>query len=408
MVARIKTGKNLRGALHYNERKVTAGKAELILASGFAGNIEQLKFNQKLARFEKLISLKPSVKTNTVHISLNFDVKEKLEEETLQRIAMVYMDKIGFGDQPYLTYRHHDAAHDHLHVVTTNIQPKSSAINLHGIGWQRSEAARKAIEEEFDLVKAKGKQCKPEPAIKAIDIEKVSYGKIPTKRAISNTLNAVIDNYKFASLAELNAVLKQFNVAADRGAADSIMFQKRGLMYSLLDANGGKVGVPIKASSLYAKPTLHNLEKRFEKNRENRQEFKPSVKDRIDRVLQMHYLTRRAFTNALQKHGIAVLFRQSDMGQTYGITFVDHWKKAVFNGSELGKSYTAKAITDQFRPERTQQLTSNTLQMSKEPLSNDNGHRSTSNPLEALLAPIERSGPFLVKIQRRKKKKLNI
>lgn len=43
--------------------------------------------------------LSPNVKTNTLHISLNFDATEKLTDETLQKIAVSYMDKIGFGVQ---------------------------------------------------------------------------------------------------------------------------------------------------------------------------------------------------------------------------------------------------------------------------------------------------------------------
>jgi hypothetical protein len=31
------------------------------------------------------------------------------------------MDKIGFGDQPYLVYRHLDAGHPHIHIVTKTL-----------------------------------------------------------------------------------------------------------------------------------------------------------------------------------------------------------------------------------------------------------------------------------------------
>jgi len=248
MVAKIITGKKLRGALHYNENKVVEGQAELILASAFAGDIDKMNFHQKLQRFENLMQLKPNVKTNTLHISLNFDSAEKLDDEKLQQIAITYMEKIGFGDQPFLAYRHYDAAHHHIHLVTTNIQATGESISLHNIGRLQSEKARKEIETEFNLVKAQGKQYKPEPAIQPIDLQKALYGKTPTKRAISNTVNAVISTYKFTSVPELNAILKQFNVVADRGAVDTAMFQKKGLVYSLLDTNGNKIGVPIKSS----------------------------------------------------------------------------------------------------------------------------------------------------------------
>jgi len=359
MVAKISIGKKIRGALHYNEHKVAEGKAELILASSFAGDIDKMNFNQKLQRFEKLLMLKPSVKTNTLHISLNFDAAEKLDDETMQRIAIAYMDKIGFGDQPYLAYQHHDAAHHHIHLVTTNIQANAAPIDLHNIGCIKSENARKEIEEEFKLVKAQSKQYKAEPGIKPIDLQKALYGNLPTKRAISNTVNAVISTYKFTSIAELNAVLKPFNVIADRGADDTQMFQKGGLIYSLLDTNGNKTGVPIKSSSLYTKPTLAYLQKQFALHNDGRLPYKSELKEKIDRILTTKP-SQKAFTEALQKQGVAVVLRQSATRQTYGITFVDHNSKTVFNGSDLGKNYSAKAITNQ--------LTAKSLQSTKQPL----------------------------------------
>jgi len=347
MVAKIVTGQKLRGALQYNENKVAEGVAELILASGFAGDIEQLNFNQKLQRFENLLMLKPSVKTNTLHISLNFDAAEKLSDEILQQIAIAYMDKIGFGDQPFIAYRHHDAAHDHLHLVTTNMQRDGKPIDLHNIGCIRSENARKEIESEFKLVKAQSKQYKPEPAIKPVDLSKVLYGRLPTKRAISNTVNAVINAYQFGSLPELNAILKQFNVIADRGPEDAQMFRKRGLVYCLLDEKGNKVGVPIKSSSLYTKPTLQWLEEQFPKHQVNKMLHKSALKATIDKVIAANPSDKSEFVNALKGQGVAVVFRDNEQGQTYGITFIDHIHKTVFNGSSLGKAYTAKAVLSQ-------------------------------------------------------------
>jgi len=364
MVAKIVTGKKLRGALHYNESKVMEGTAELILASGFAGDIEQMNFNQKLQRFENLLMLNPKVKTNTLHISLNFDAAEELGDQTLQRIALAYMDKIGFGDQPFIAYRHHDAAHDHIHLVTTNIQRDGKPIDLHNIGCIRSENARKEIETEFKLIRAQSKRYKPEPAIKPIDVSKALYGRLPTKRAISNTVNAVINSYQFSSLPELNAVLKQFNVVADRGGADTEMFRRGGLVYCLLDEQGNKVGVPIKSSSLYTKPTLQWLKAQFPKHHANKLVHKSALKATIDKVITVSPRDRADFVNALKEQGVAVVFRNNEQGQAYGITFVDHIHKMVLNGSSLGKAYTAKAILSQLGRQESLHKTLNPLQMS--------------------------------------------
>jgi len=351
----------MRGALHYNENKVLEGKAELILASGFAGDIDHMNFHQKLHRFENLLMLNPKVKTNTLHISLNFDAAERLNGETLQQIAVTYMDRIGFADQPFLAYKHNDAGHDHIHIVTTNVKADGERIDLHNIGANQSEKARKEIEIEFKLVKAQSKQFKPEPGIKAVAVQRVIYGKVPTKRAISNTVNAVVGSYMFTSLAELNAVLRQFNVVADQGAEDTMMFQKKGLIYSLLDEKGNKVGIPIKSSSLYSRPTFPELEKHFEKHNQTRQQYKPPLKQAIDRIIASKPKNEQAFVKSLKAAGIAAVFRIGANGQAFGITYVDHRHKTVFNGSDLGKAYSAKAILTSLN---NQEKSTDALQMS--------------------------------------------
>src|ERR1700712_527013 len=109
MVARITTPKSINRALNYNEQKVQAGKAECLYAGNFLKEVSELNFYQRLERFEYQNALNQRAKTNTLHISLNFDAADKLGGEKLVEIANSYMDKIGFGEQPYLVYQHHDA-----------------------------------------------------------------------------------------------------------------------------------------------------------------------------------------------------------------------------------------------------------------------------------------------------------
>lgn len=48
----------------------------------------------------------------------------------------------------------------------------------------------------------------------------------------------------------------------------------------------------------------------------------------------------------MEKEGIKTVFRKSEAGLLYGITYIDHVTKNVFNGSTLGKQYSAKAIQE--------------------------------------------------------------
>src|SRR3954466_12428633 len=102
MVARIKKTQRLSKAVNYNEKKVQQHKAECINAVNYAKDPEQLNCYQKLHRLEHQAALNQRVKSNSVHISLNFDATDKLDKEKLNQIADSYMQQIGFGKQPYL------------------------------------------------------------------------------------------------------------------------------------------------------------------------------------------------------------------------------------------------------------------------------------------------------------------
>ena len=144
---------------------------------------------------------------------------------------------------------------------------------------------------------------------------------------------------------ELNAVLKLYNVVADRGSEKSSIYQNNGLVYRVLDSNGEKIGVPIKASLIYSKPTLKNIEARFESNERERQRYKQRVMNAIDfAVLKKPNQSLTDLIKAVQKENIHVVLRQNDDGIIYGITYIDHHTKCVFNGSHLGKRYSANGI----------------------------------------------------------------
>lgn len=347
MVAKVISGKDIQGALNYNEQKVVQGNALCILAHLFKDEVAQLNFYGKLNRFADLNERNKRTKTNTLHISLNFDPSEKLSVEKLSLIASTYMNKIGFGDQPYLVYEHKDAAHPHVHILTTLIEENGKRIPIHYLGKNQSEKARKEIELEFGLVQAESKKKEQSEFVHPVDIKKAIYGKSETRRSIVNVVLTVTRSYKYTSLSELNAVLQQFNMTADRGTERSKMFEKKGLLYSLINEKGNRIGIPIKASSIPGKPTLAFLEKQFKLNEMLRLPMKEQMKKLIDKAMESPVVrTKEQFKSALEKKEITVLFRTNTEGRTFGVTFVDNQVRVVFNGSDLGKPYSANAILE--------------------------------------------------------------
>lgn len=406
MVAKVISGKNIRGVLNYNENKVKAGVAECIMASKFGCKPKELTFSDKLNRFDKLLSRNRNVKTNAIHISLNFDASEKISDDKLSQIINAYMTRIGFGNQPFLAYQHHDAAHPHVHIVTTNVQADGKRIDIHNIGRNQSEKARKEIEKHFGLVRAESRKQETDK-IMPVNIARAIYGKSETRRSISNIVRYVAKNYRYTSLPEFTAALKQFNVIADRGREKTRMFEKKGLLYSLLDKDGKKVGIPVKASSIYGKPMLPFLEKQFKLNEVLRMPNKDRLRKCIDKTFEnKKTLTKEAFTELLNKQNIYMLFRRNDENLIYGVTFVDNTTKTVFNGSDLGKSYSAKAIQ-----ERLTKLTSpDKIQFTESFKKPDTDYRDTKTGLEQVVEDLITSkqydyAPSDRAFRRKKKKK---
>jgi len=351
MVTVIKTGHSIHRIFNYNENKVREGVAECIGAGNYPIDPDKMSLSMKLNRFLKQMELNENVTRNSVHISLNFHPSEShLSKEKLVEIAQTYMGKIGFGNQPYLVYQHHDAGHPHIHLVSIKVRSDGSRIDMNNIGRNQSEQARKSIEKEFGLVNAEAQKKQEQYRLNPVSAAKVLYGKSQTKMAIQNVLEAVLSQYRYTSIPELNAVLKQYNVMAERGSENSRVYQHNGLLYRILDADGNPIGVPIKASLFYNNPNLKFLEEKFIDNEAKRIPHKARVKNAIDMFLTGKKATLQDLIKALEKQGIHVALRQSEKGLIYGITYVDHQTKCVFKGSVLGKQYSAKAIQERCQP----------------------------------------------------------
>ncbi|MEO7215486.1 relaxase/mobilization nuclease domain-containing protein [Mucilaginibacter sp.] len=352
MVARINSGKSIKGALNYNEKKVAQERASLLMVENYPLDKELLDYDQKLLVLQQYARLNERVVTNCVHISLNFETNEQVQPAKLQQIVQDYIAQIGFGEQPYLVYQHTDAAHPHVHIVTTNIQLGGERISLHNLGREKSEPAREAIELKYGLIRARGRgadqQVRQElEQLRPGAVTRVAYGKAETKKAITQIVTLALQKYNVTSLPELNAVLNQFGVTADRGNERSNTYKHGGLLYRMIDEQGRHVGVPIKSSKIYNSPTLKKLESRFEKNNQRRPQLKNKLKFQIDRVFKRYeQVTRATLIKELGKLDIQLLFRENKDGVIYGLTYIDHRNRSVFNGSDLGKACSAKAILE--------------------------------------------------------------
>jgi hypothetical protein len=409
MVARITTPKSLQKTFNYNEKKVQQGTAICIGESGFLLPLNKMNFYDKLELFENRNRLNERATTKTLHVSLNFSNEEKYEPSFYMRLAEEYMTRIGFGEQPFLVYQHKDAGHPHIHILSTTIRRDGTRIETHNIGRNHSEPARKEMEVKYGLVKAENQKNHWTNKVLPFDLGKVNYGKVETKRGIAAVLNGVVGTYNYTSLPEFNAVLRLFNVMADRCAPDGFIYSKKGLLYRVLDKNGTRIGVPIKASTISGNPTLANLEKKFENNKRLRDPLRLKLKTKIDNALSYSPASIAELSTLLASENVIVVKRQNEEGKLYGITFVDHEHRCVFNGSEVDRQFSVAGL---------QKLLSNHYQKQDGKAESDPLHIGKVadtrfiefnglSPLEVLISPENEFNniPYPFRRKRRKRKR---
>jgi len=148
-----------------------------------------------------------------------------------------------------------------------------------------------------------------------------------------------------------------------------------GLVYSALNDKNKKVGNPFKSSLLGKSDGLDALEKRLEKSAE-------IIKDK-----GLKKRSNKVITSAMQSCCSEGEFRANDTGRIYGATFIDHERKAVFNGSRLGKEFSANVFNDLFngkQPERKEYQPKNDMGQTFE---NKQGNDSVAGGLFTLLSP---------------------
>lgn len=314
------------------------GRACLLEAGYYPMDAGEMNCRQKLARLQKLTELNQATKLHRVHISLNFDPSDKLSGQQLVEISELYLEKIGFGGQPYLLYQHFDAGHPHVHLVTTQIRPNGKAIPMHGLPQNQSQKARREIEVLYGLARAEDSERRKLLQLAPAGSQRLEYGRMETTKAIDGVLRHVLKNYKFSSLEELNALLGLYNIMADIGGAQSRLRRYDGLFYRVLDSRGKKVGKPVKASDLLSKPTLKVIRGTFPGNQAAKVPLRTRVRNAIDLALLPGDLSFRELRGILQKKGIDLVIRPE------ALIYIDHAQKVVFTDSELGAFYSLPAV----------------------------------------------------------------
>lgn len=294
--------------------------------------------------FEPYVALNSHVSKPVIHISLNPSPKDILSEEQMTVLAQEFMEKFGYGNQPYIVWLHEDINRRHMHIVSVRIDEKGEKIDHNREGIRAQNICRE-MEVKYGLHPTLGERGERE----LLSLQKVDYAGGDVKAQVKHTARTLLECYNCHSLAEYNTLLEQYNVSVYevRGSVDEKEYH--GIMYGALDDDGRQVGTPFKSSKFGKVFGYEALLKKFAASVEKVKRDNLAERTRKEVVKAMQGIsTKEDFARRLKEVDIEVVYRTNPEERLYGITFIDHVNRTVFNGSRLGKPFTANVFNELF------------------------------------------------------------
>ena len=354
MVVKIhKSRPSISGSLEYNERKVEAGKAEKVFLSKINDP------NDPMATFDIYERANIKTKFTSFHVSFNPDKTDRMTEEETINFIKDWMAAMGYADQPYIIYKHHDIDRAHYHLVSTRIKLDGHRI-YNGREYIRSQKALQTLSEKYGFtIGHQANRILPatnrviagstrNPIIpNSVMPDLIRHPSVipgstrdlpslfdPTKGDITAQIKAIATEalkYHFTTKNQLKYIFEDYRVQLEfkPGKHGTTQLVFRGL------GNDGRPCTNKITGEQLQLPSYADIEAQMQAAK---QSIKKKEITRVDNLANFAATKARHisnFENILRKKGISVHYSLMSDGKIHGLTFIDHATRCAFKASEL-------------------------------------------------------------------------
>ena len=342
--------------MYYNKEKVDKDEAEVLLWQKMLEPFDKhgrLDIDACMESFRPYLEANRRTTSTVFHASLNSSPEDKLTDEQLREITQEYMKRMGYGNQPYIVFKHKDIDRQHLHIVSLRVDEQGRKLP-HDFEARRSMEILRDLERKYGLhpsVKGQGLTDRE-------GLRKVNYSEGNVKQQISSVARSCLRNYKCSSYGEFRTLLELLNVSVEERTGTVDGRDYAGVIYGAMTDDGYGIGTPFKSSRIGKDVGYKALQKYYERSKSALKQdgtldrLRQTVKDAMSPDN-----TREEFRQLLKADGIDVVFRINPVGRIYGATFIDHNAGIVANGSLLGKEFSANVFNELYpAPKQAQQV----------------------------------------------------
>jgi hypothetical protein len=300
MIVKILSSSASFDGISYNTDKIDRNKGELMLVRNFGAlqGLANLRPEDYKNYLKMVSATNKAVKKPQFHAAISAEGRT-YDKHQLTEIAIAWLSKMGYGDQPYLIVFHKDTANNHVHIVTTRVNRQGKKINS-----------------GFENI-----------------------------RALQN-LNSVL------------GIDEKHGAQQDIAKALSYRYSTKAQFMMLLECRGFKLSEKegelqvIKFGRVQGKVSLAGIIEKLSK-------AEPDSK-RVAQIKALLYkyapiYDKKKLTEYLKsKHGIVLLFHTKDGKPPYGYTVIDHSGKAAHKGGEIMPLADILALSAAAKPDTGQ------------------------------------------------------
>ena len=213
MVENIRSGSSPEGALYYNKEKVDKNETEVLLWQKMLEPFDKygrMDVDACMESFRLYLEANRRTTNTVFHVSLNPSPEDRLTDERLRDIAREYMERMGYGEQPYIVFKHKDISREHLHIVSLRVDEQGRKLP-HDFEARRSMEILRDLERKYGLHPS----IKGEEQADRLGLRKVNYKEGNVKQQISSVVRSCLCNYKCSSYGEFRTLLERFNVSVE-------------------------------------------------------------------------------------------------------------------------------------------------------------------------------------------------
>ena len=320
MVANIRTGATVDGAVRYNEEKVNRGQAEVLFWNRMLDPFDttgRMSHERCMASFDPFLQANRRTTNTVFHVSLNPSPEDRLTDEQLGEIAREYMERMGYGEQPYIVFKHRDIAREHLHIVSLRVDSTGRKIS-DSHEYDRSMSILRDLGQKYGLhPSVKGQELQDREGLRKVD-----YQKGDVKQQVSSTIRSCLRHYRCASFGEWRTLLEAFNVSVEERTGTIDGHDYAGMIYGALTDDGYGIGTPFKSSRIGKDIGYEALQRYYERSKTALK--KPGALDGLRGKVadsMARCSTRTEFCERLHDKGVDAVFRLNAAERIYGVTF---------------------------------------------------------------------------------------